>query len=164
MYSTPGNTTNNNDYGEDVKQGNKTEEESKDGFSNPAYEQENEFFTEIDISLSNESASPAPAEEDIQSPFSQLSEMQSTGLLKNLKFLVKNPSFHLLIQVYTLYLGLFSAGTTLLNQICTRVFQGKEWLIGIMGFTLILLGALAIFIGKSFVKDILLVGHNCDLW
>ena len=66
----------------------------------------------------------------------------STGLLKNFKSLVKMLSFHLLVHSYALYFGLVNTVNNILNQMCIKHFPSKEKLIGIMGFTNILLGLL----------------------
>ena len=68
--------------------------------------------------------------------------MQSTGLRKNWRYLMRMPSFHLLLHTYGIYFGLLLALYNLLNQMIITTFPSHENSIGIMGFSHIACGIL----------------------
>ena len=84
----------------------------------------------------------------------RFTDIHSTGLLQNLKFLIRMLPFHLLLHSYGIYFGIGAAVFSTLNQMCIKHFPSNEKLIGIMGFTNILCGMLStllcgIFIDKT---------------
>ena len=67
--------------------------------------------------------------------------------LQSFHILVKDKSFHLVTQAYGFYFGLFAAYNTILNQMVTPKYPGKEREIGLMGFAAVICGLFAIFFG-----------------
>jgi len=74
------------------------------------------------------------------------SEDHHLGFIQSLKILSRDVNFHLVAQSYGFYFGLFAAYNTVLNQMCTVHYPGKEEQIGLMGFTSVILGLFGIFL------------------
>ena len=68
--------------------------------------------------------------------------MQSTGLQKNWRYLMRMPSFHLLLHSYGIYFALVSCLCNILNQMGIEKFPSHERLIGLMGCSSIVCGIL----------------------
>ena len=61
--------------------------------------------------------------------------MQSTGLWKNWKYLMRMPSFHLLLHSYSISFALLMSLCNILNQMTITNFPSHEKFIGVMGCT-----------------------------
>ena len=68
--------------------------------------------------------------------------MQSTGLRKNWKYLMRMPSFHLLLHSYGISFALLMSLCNILNQMTIKIFPSHEKFIGVMGCTNIVCGIL----------------------
>ena len=68
--------------------------------------------------------------------------MQSTGLRKNWKYLMRMPSFHLLLHSYGISFALLMSLCNILNQMTINSFPSHEKFIGVMGCTNIVCGIL----------------------
>ena len=68
--------------------------------------------------------------------------MQSTGLRKNWKYLMRMPSFHLLLHFYGISFALLLSLCNILNQMTVKSFRSHEKFIGVMGCTSIVCGIL----------------------
>ena len=66
--------------------------------------------------------------------------MQSTGLQKNWRYLMRMPSFHLLLHSYGIYFALLSCLCNVLNQVVIEKFPSHEKFIGLMGCSCIVCG------------------------
>ena len=82
-----------------------------------------------------------------QSSVETFMHIHSTGLLKNVKVLIRMLSIHLLVHSYGIYYGAGAAVFNTLNQMCIQYFPSNERLIGIMLFTNVLCGMLGTLLG-----------------
>ena len=72
-------------------------------------------------------------------------KLEMISFVGSLQILFRDKMFHFVTQAYCLYLGLFAAYNTVLNQMCMVHYPSKEGEIGLMGFTSVILGLLGIF-------------------
>ena len=100
-------------------------------------------------STSLDGAVSAPSNEVELKPGEE--KIDSKGFVETLKILSKDKTFHLVTQAYGFYFGLFAAYNTVLNQMCTPIFPGKEEQIGLMGFTSVILGLVGIFLAGLWI-------------
>lgn len=101
-----------------------------------------------DICASGDEDDSSSKTEDASSPLIGANgrDTVAPSFTHDLKMLLKNKTFHILCQAYSIYFGLFTAFATVLNQTITSVFPGEEKQVGYMGFTAGVTGLIATFI------------------
>ena len=73
------------------------------------------------------------------------------GFRKSFKLLWRNKAFHLVMQAYGIFFGLYLAINTILNHICTLNFPGKERQIGMMGSASVIVGLFGMLVSGAWI-------------
>lgn len=133
---------------------NKKKDEKEEDFEEENQASDDDFeeqTREVDVKENEDQKTFDKIDDILAKDIEQLKTTPSTGLTKNFKIVVHKPIFHYLTQAYSLYFGLFSSINSLLNQMTTSQFPGREKLIGMMGFTSIIIGVCAILLSGIFL-------------